>query len=55
MSKIRLCELSKKEVINCCDCKKLGYIDDLIIDDCKGCIEALVSYHFPASKESALI
>ena len=42
MSKIRLCELSKKEVINCCDCKKLGYIDDLIIDDCKGCIEALV-------------
>ena len=21
---------------------KLGYIDDLIIDDCKGCIEALV-------------
>lgn len=69
MSKIRLCELSKKEVINCCDCKKLGYIDDLIIDDCKGCIEALVvpeggkwcnffgsiSYHFPASKESVLI
>ena len=42
MSKIRLCELAKKEVINCCDCKKLGYIDDLIIDDCKGCIEALV-------------
>lgn len=32
----------QKEVINCCDCKKLGYIDDLIIDDCKGCIEALV-------------
>lgn len=32
----------KKKVINCCDCKKLGYIDDLIIDDCKGCIEALV-------------
>ena len=34
----------KKEVINCCDCKKLGYIDDLIIDDCKGCIEALSKY-----------
>ena len=32
----------QKKVINCCDCKKLGYIDDLIIDDCKGCIEALV-------------
>ena len=42
MSRVRLCELAKKEVINCCDCKKLGYIDDLIIDDCKGCIEALV-------------
>ena len=34
--------VQKNEVINCCDCKKLGYIDDLIIDDCKGCIEALV-------------
>ena len=29
-------------MINCCDCKKLGYIEDLIIDECKGCIEALV-------------
>ena len=36
------CANCPKEVINCCDCKKLGYIDDLIIDDCKGCIEALV-------------
>ena len=24
------------------ECKKLGYIEDLIIDECKGCIEALV-------------
>ena len=31
-----------KEVINACDCKKLGYVVDLIIDECKGCIEALV-------------
>ena len=41
MAKVRLSEWKKKEVINCCDCKKLGYIEDLIIDECKGCIEAL--------------
>ena len=39
MAKVRLSEWKKKEVINCCDCKKLGYIEDLIIDECKGCIE----------------
>ncbi len=42
MAKFGLSEWKKKEVINCCDCKKLGYIEDLIIDECKGCIEALV-------------
>ena len=39
---MRLCELEDKEVINACDWKKLGYIADLIIDECKGCIEAIV-------------
>ena len=39
---MRLCELEDKEVINACDGKKLGYIADLIIDECKGCIEAIV-------------
>ena len=39
---MRLCELEDKEVINTCDCKKLGYIADLVIDECKGCIEAIV-------------
>ena len=39
---MRLCELEDKELINACDCKKLGYIADLIIDECKGCIEAIV-------------
>ena len=39
---MRLCELENKEVINACDCKKLGYIVDLIIDECNGCIEAMV-------------
>lgn len=39
---MRLCELENKEVINACDCKKLGYVVDLIIDECSGCIEAMV-------------
>ena len=39
---VRLCELEDKEVINTCDCKKRGYIVDLIIDEGKGCIEAIV-------------
>ena len=28
MAKVRLSEWKKKEVINCCDCKKLGYIEE---------------------------
>ena len=39
---LRLCELEAKEVINACDCKKLGYVVDLIIDECQGRIEAIV-------------
>lgn len=39
---MRLSELEKKEVINTCDCKKLGKISDLVIDECKGTIEAIV-------------
>lgn len=39
---MRLCELENKEVINTCDCRKLGYVVDLVIDECKGRIEALV-------------
>ena len=39
---MRLCEMEEKEVINICDCKKLGYITDLIIDECSGCIEAII-------------
>lgn len=39
---MRLCEFEEKEVINACDCRKLGYVVDLIIDECSGCIEAIV-------------
>ena len=61
MAKVRLSEWKKKEVINCCDCKKLGYIEDLIIDECKGCrreengvifseMGRSISFLFPALK-----
>lgn len=39
---MRFCELKCKEVVNACDGKRLGYIVDLILDDCEGCIEAIV-------------
>jgi YlmC/YmxH family sporulation protein len=39
---MRLCELRCKEVINGCDCKKLGYVTDVIIDECSGMVEALI-------------
>lgn len=31
-------DLRKKEVINMCDCRRLGHICDLEVDECKGCI-----------------
>ena len=39
---MRLCEFQKKEVINSCDCSKIGYVTDLIFDECSGCIEAII-------------
>lgn len=39
---MRMCDLRKKEVINCNDCKRLGCVDDIIFNECNGCIEALV-------------
>ena len=39
---MRFCELKEKDVINRCDCKRLGRVCDLILDECKGCITALV-------------
>ena len=37
-----MCELRKKEVINMCDCKSLGYIIDLELNICSGCLEAII-------------
>lgn len=39
---MRLCEFQNKEVINACDCRKLGYVVDLVINECSGCIEAII-------------
>lgn len=39
---MRLSDFQNKEVINGCDCKKLGCVTDLIFDECKGCIEAII-------------
>ncbi len=36
MAKIRGCELREKEVINIRDCKRLGYVVDLVIDTVSG-------------------
>ncbi len=38
----RFCELKMKEVVNICDGKCLGCIDDLCIDTCTGQITAII-------------
>ncbi len=39
---MRFCELREKEVINCCTCTKLGNVVDLEIDECEGCVKAII-------------
>ena len=39
---MRLCELREKDVINVCDCRCLGHVMDLDLDECNGCIRALI-------------
>ncbi len=39
---MRFSEFQEKEVINACDCCKLGYVEDLVIDEKKGKIEAII-------------
>lgn len=34
--------MRQKEVINACDCKRLGCVVDIEMDFCRGCIEAIV-------------
>ena len=39
---MRFLELKQKEVINCKDCRRLGYVADLEIDPVLGCIKAII-------------
>ena len=42
MNKCSINDLKDKEVINICDGKRLGYINDVEIDLCAGCVLAIV-------------
>lgn len=39
---MRLCELREKEVINVCTCRCIGFVMDVDIDECTGCVRALI-------------
>lgn len=39
---MRIYELRQKEVINVCDCQRLGYVCDIEFDPKTGCIEAII-------------
>ena len=39
---MRICELREKEVINICNCECLGFVVDVDIDVCTGCVCALI-------------
>ena len=39
---MRICELRQKEVINCKDCERLGFVGDIEFNLKTGCIEKLI-------------
>lgn len=39
---MRMCELREKEVINCCNGRRLGCVIDVEIDVCSGQLEAII-------------
>ncbi len=39
---MRICELREKEVINICNCKRLGCVVDIEMNICDGCVEAII-------------
>ena len=50
---MRMSELKRKEVINVCDCRRLGFVGDMEFDPCTGQIKALaVSAAFWAGKRN---
>ena len=40
---MRFCEFRKKEVISIKDCKRLGHVCDMEFDECKGCIQKIMT------------
>ncbi|MDO4262280.1 MAG: YlmC/YmxH family sporulation protein [Eubacteriales bacterium] len=41
-NQLRFCDLKEKDVVNRCDCKRLGRVCDLIFDDQSGRICSLI-------------
>jgi len=39
---MRFCDLKHKEVINCRDGERIGYICDIIFDECSPCIKKII-------------
>ncbi|MCH5273313.1 MAG: YlmC/YmxH family sporulation protein [Lachnospiraceae bacterium] len=39
---MRLCELRQKEVINCRDCARLGFVGDIEFNVTTGCLEKII-------------
>ena len=39
---MRICDLKQKEVINICDCRRLGYVCDVDFDMETGCLIAII-------------
>ncbi len=39
---MRICELRQMEVINKCDCKRLGFVDDIDVDLCNGTVKEII-------------
>ena len=39
---MRFSELHQREVINSKDCKRLGFVSDVIFDSCTGRVEAII-------------
>ena len=39
---MRFSDFREKEVINACDCKRLGHVSDWVFDEFNGCIEAII-------------
>lgn len=39
---MHFCELKEKDVINRCNCRRLGRVNDLMFDEKNGCIRSII-------------